>query len=90
MSNNVDPWQCRAARAALDWSASKLEEESGVSRKTLTEFEGGKRKMQRANVEAILAAFDRAGVYFDESGCVCRRPAPATIPLENLNAENDE
>lgn len=90
MSNNFEPWQCRAARAALDWSATTLEKESGVSRKTLTDFEGGKRRMQAANVNAILAAFDRAGVYFDKSGCVCRRPEPGTIPLENLNAENDE
>ena len=74
MSNFFEPWQCRAARAALDWSASTLEKESGVSRKTLTDFEGGKRKMQAANVQAILAAFDRAGIYFDNSGCVCRRP----------------
>jgi transcriptional regulator with XRE-family HTH domain len=93
MSNNIDPWQCRSARAALDWSATQLESESGVSRKTITDFEGGKRKMQAANVESILSAFDRAGVYFDERGCVCRRmvqPGSATIPLEDLNAENDE
>ena len=38
----------------------------------------------------------RAGVYFDEKGCVCRRDVgagdapPARIPLEDLNAENDE
>lgn len=73
MSNYLEPWQCRAARASLDWSATRLETESGVSRKTLTDFEGGKRKMQAANVEAVLSAFDRAGVYFDEKGCVCRR-----------------
>jgi transcriptional regulator with XRE-family HTH domain len=95
MSNNIEPWQCRAARAALDWSATRLQDESGVSRKTLTEFEGGKRKMQVTNVSAVLSAFERAGVYFDERGCVCRRAGQSsatatTIPLEDLNAENDE
>jgi transcriptional regulator with XRE-family HTH domain len=95
MSNTFEAWQCRAARAALDWSATTLEKESGVSRKTLTDFEGGKRKMQSANIEAVLSAFDRAGVYFDEKGCVCRRTGPsiataASIPLADLNAENDE
>ncbi len=96
MSNNIEPWQCRAARAALDWSAARLESESGVSRKTLTDFEGEKRKMQAANVAAILAAFERAGVYFDDRGCVCRRSIGEAgagaeyIPLDDLNAENDE
>jgi transcriptional regulator with XRE-family HTH domain len=95
MSNNIEPWQCRAARAALDWSATRLQDESGVSRKTLTEFEGGKRKMQVTNVLAVLSAFERAGAYFDEGGCLCRRAgqssATATIiPIEDLNAENDE
>jgi hypothetical protein len=95
MSNNLEPWQCRAAKAALDWSATRLQDESGVSRKTLTDFEGGKRKMQAANIEAVRAAFERAGVYFDERGCICRRSgqssATATaIPLEDLNAESDE
>jgi transcriptional regulator with XRE-family HTH domain len=96
MSNFLEPWQCRAARAALDWSATRLENESGVSRKTLTDFEGGKRKMQAGNIFAVLSAFDRAGVYFDKKGCVCRRAeqsvgaTAASIPLEDLNAENDE
>jgi transcriptional regulator with XRE-family HTH domain len=94
MSNNLEPWQCRAARAALDWSATRLQDESGVSRKTLTDFEGGKRKMQVTNVLAVLSAFERAGVYFDERGCVCRRAGQSsatatTIPLKDLNAEND-
>ena len=73
MSNIFEAWQCRAARAALGWSAERLAEETGISRKTLTDFEGEKRKMQAANVGAVLAAFDRAGVYFDDKGRVCRR-----------------
>jgi transcriptional regulator with XRE-family HTH domain len=94
MSNIFEPWQCRAARAALDWSATRLENESGVSRKTLTDFEGAKRKMQAGNISAVLSAFERAGVYFDEKGCVCRRVeqssrAAATIPNADLNADRD-
>lgn len=73
MSNIIEAWQCRAARGALGWSAEKLAEEAGISRKTLTDFEGEKRKMQVANADAVMKAFDRAGVYFDGSGCVCRR-----------------
>jgi hypothetical protein len=94
MSNNLEPWQCRAARAALDWPATRLQDESGVSRKTITDFEGGKRKMQVTNLSAVLSAFERAGVYFDERGCVCRRAGQsnataATLPPEDLNAENN-
>jgi transcriptional regulator with XRE-family HTH domain len=93
MSNIFEPWQCRAARAALSWTAAQLERESSVSRKALADFEGGKRKMQAANVSAVLSTFERAGVFFDEKGCVCRRDideTPGTIPIEDLNAENDE
>jgi transcriptional regulator with XRE-family HTH domain len=99
MSNNFEPWQCRAARAALNWSAAKLETESGVSRKTITDFEGGKRKMQLANIDSIIAAITRAGVRFTAEGCVCLpngKPSkgeslPAkTIPFDALSAENDE
>jgi transcriptional regulator with XRE-family HTH domain len=99
MSNNFEPWQCRAARAALNWSAAKLETESGVSRKTITDFEGGKRKMQLANIDSIIAAITRAGVRFTDKGCVClpggkpstgENTAAETIPFDELNAENDE
>jgi len=45
--------------------------------------------MKASNVDAVLADFDRARVYFDESGCVCRRPPWASIPVEDLNAEHD-
>jgi hypothetical protein len=39
---------------------------------------------------------ERAEVYFDEKGCICQRDMgaddakPASIPIEDLNAENDE
>ncbi len=73
MSDNIEPWQCRAARAALGWDAGTLSKEANVSRAQISAFENGHSRLQRANVEAIVAAFDRAGVYLDDSGCVCRR-----------------
>jgi len=81
MSDKLLPWHCRAARAAIGWDAGTLAKESGVSRAQISAFENERSRLQRANVEAVLAAFDRAGVYFDENGCVCRRPDAATIQI---------
>jgi transcriptional regulator with XRE-family HTH domain len=95
MSDKFEPWHCRSARAAIGWDAGTLSSEAGVSRAQISAFENGHSKLQRGNVESIIAAFDRAGVYFDEKGCVCRRTGQssataASIPIEDLNAENDE
>jgi transcriptional regulator with XRE-family HTH domain len=96
MSDNFEPWQCRSARAAIGWDAGTLSKEAGVSRAQISAFENGHSKLQKGNVESIVAAFERAGVYLDEKGCVCRRDAgvagtkAAAIPIEELNAENDE
>jgi transcriptional regulator with XRE-family HTH domain len=95
MSDNIEPWQCRSARAAIGWDAGTLSKEAGVSRAQISAFENGHSKLQKGNVESIIAAFERAGVYLDERGCVCRRAGQSsatatTIPLEDLNAENDK
>jgi hypothetical protein len=47
------------------------------------------------NIAAVVAALEQAGVEFtngDAPGVRLRRagPKPASIPLEDLNAENDE
>jgi transcriptional regulator with XRE-family HTH domain len=96
MSDKFEPWHCRSARAAIGWDAGTLSSEAGVSRAQISAFENGHSKLQKGNVESIIAAFERAGVYFDEKGCVCRRAeqsvgaTAASIPLEDLTAENDE
>jgi hypothetical protein len=77
MSDKLKPWQCRAARGALGWDAGTLSNEAHVSRAQISAFENGHSKLQRANVEAIISALDRAGVCFDERGAVfLREPTP--------------
>jgi transcriptional regulator with XRE-family HTH domain len=61
--------QCRAARALLGWSQSELEVAAQVARKTLADFEAGKRQPIRATIAAIRAALETAGVIFiDQNG----------------------
>ena len=61
----MTPEQCRAARALLGWSQSDLEEKASVSRKTLADFEGGKKKRPYARTLAdVQAALEASGVEF--------------------------
>jgi transcriptional regulator with XRE-family HTH domain len=70
------PWQCRAARAAVGWDAGTLSEKSGVSRAQISAFENGRSQLQARNIEAIVLAFEAAGVMINASGCVCRVEDP--------------
>ncbi|MBL1436835.1 MAG: helix-turn-helix transcriptional regulator [Rhodobacteraceae bacterium] len=58
------PEQCRAARALLNWSQTKLSEQASVSRATLAGFEGDKRTPISNNLEAIRSTLEKAGVVF--------------------------
>lgn len=69
----VTPAQCRAARGLLDWSRQTLADKAGVSLRTLTYFEGGKRRPVPAVMAAVVAALERAGVEFTEADGVQRR-----------------
>ena len=61
--------QCRAARGLLDWTQERLADESGVSISTIRNFEGGASQPIRANLAAIRATLEAAGVEFlDENG----------------------
>lgn len=76
---------CKAARSLLDWTASDLAREAGMSIGTIRQFESGKTKSLTVQSErAVLDAFDRAGVRVlrvgtDEwgAGAVWKRAARA-------------
>ena len=92
MGKIITDWQCRAARSAVNMTAQGLAEAADLSRRTVEDFERGK-PIKPASIERISEALERAGVVFEESGSVNRRDvggAPGTIPIEDLNAENDE
>ena len=59
------PEQCRAARSLLGWSQTDLEKNSGVARKTIADFEGGKKKRPYGQTLLDLrGALESAGVHF--------------------------
>lgn len=62
------PAQCRAARALLDWSQADLVEQSGISHKTVADFERGLTKPHSRTLAALTAALQTAGVEFIPRG----------------------
>lgn len=60
----MTPAQGRAGRALVGWSQDQLEAASKVARKTIADFEGGKRSPHPRTLAAIRAALEAAGVEF--------------------------
>lgn len=69
----MNPGQCRAARALLEWTQPQLAEAAGVSASTLRDFEAGRRTPIANNLAAIRAALEAAGVEFIEDGVRLKR-----------------
>jgi transcriptional regulator with XRE-family HTH domain len=60
--------QLRAARALLDWSRDELQKRSLVSHRAIQYFEAGEREMTAANIAALRAVLEKAGVVFLDNG----------------------
>lgn len=60
----LDPAQCRAARALLNWSQSDLEVAAKVAKKTIADFEREARQPYARTLEALRVALEAAGVEF--------------------------
>jgi uncharacterized protein len=71
------PDACRAGRALLQLSQQNLARRAGVARLTVADFERGMRKPMAANLAAIRAALETAGVRFLRGGAVLRSKAGA-------------
>jgi hypothetical protein len=89
--------QLRAARALADVDQKWLADKSSVSVNTIRNMEarGGEAITSGAvTVRKVQSALEAAGVEFtngDAPGVKLHKRDPgATIPLEDLNAENDE
>lgn len=59
--------QCRAARAILGWKLDKLAEESGVSKKTINQFENGEVSPFDRTINDIANALENGGAVFIEA-----------------------
>ena len=60
----MTPAQCRAARALIQWTMPDLAGASGVSVSTINSFELERRQPIPANLAALMAALEAAGVEF--------------------------
>ena len=61
---SISAAQSRGARGLLDMNQSDLAEASGVSARTIQNFESGNRQPIQANLAALRAALEKAGVEF--------------------------
>ena len=88
--------QLRAARAMMRMDQSALAAASGVSVETikrLERMEGPLSETRVATVNAIQGALEKAGVEFtngDQPGVRLRKSSGGSIPVEELNAANDD
>jgi transcriptional regulator with XRE-family HTH domain len=58
---------CRMARSALNWSQGDLAENSGVTKRTIADFEREARTPFAGTLEKLFAAFVAAGTLFLET-----------------------
>jgi transcriptional regulator with XRE-family HTH domain len=91
----ITPAQCRAARALLNWSQQQLADASKAGVVTIRNFEGGKSSPINSTLEVLRRVLESAGVEFTDGnapGVKLHKPGArvASIPIEDLNAENDE
>ena len=60
--------QIRAARALLGWSQAKLADEADLSEGSIKDIEAEATDPKRSTLQAIVKAFDKAGVMFLDAG----------------------
>lgn len=60
--------QCRAGRALLGWSQDDLAQASKVAKRTIADFESGKRSTYDRTLKDLREAMEQAGVSFIPSG----------------------
>jgi hypothetical protein len=64
----ISAQQSRGARGLLNWKLSDLAVASGLGLSTIKHFEVSVRRTTPANLIAIRAAFEKAGVIFESEG----------------------
>lgn len=66
---SISDGQCRAARALLGWTQDELSTKAAVAKKTIADFETGKRQPYDRTLADIRAALEGGGVLFiDQNG----------------------
>jgi hypothetical protein len=95
MDSMITGIQIRGARAMLRWSTVVLAKRSNVLRATILQAESvdGFPHVDAKNLLAIKAALSAGGVGFIDGalpGVRMKAPELGTIPLDQVNAVNDE
>lgn len=82
----ISPEHSRAARAWLNWNQQELAGRAKISLSTVRDFETGKRKPIRNNLDAMQQALEAAGIrlVFDATG------KPAGIAIINAGNVADQ
>jgi transcriptional regulator with XRE-family HTH domain len=78
----VTPAQCRAARALLNWSQADLVTHSGVSAKSIADYERGATKPYGRTLTALIATLEAAGIEFINRGVRLRASPPRARPTQ--------
>ena len=93
----ISPSQIRGARAMLGLKQSELADLAGISKTGLINIEGDASDPKASTLSAIQRALETAGAEFipeNGGGAEVRlrkpRPDPPAVPVEDLNASNDE
>jgi transcriptional regulator with XRE-family HTH domain len=85
--------QSRGARGILEWTQERLASDAGVGLSTVKDFESGRRTPIGNNLAAMKNALERGGVEFtngSQPGVRLKASGAASIPIDKLNASNDE
>lgn len=85
--------QCRAARAFLNLSREGLAEMASVAARTISDFESDRREPIRSTAQAIVRAFEAAGIRFTEHGVEYpppRRLGPGATLLSGITTEEQD
>lgn len=64
VEEKIDGRLCAAARALLGWSQDELCKQSGISRKTLSDFETQTRRPHVRIIRDVIRALSSEGVIF--------------------------
>jgi transcriptional regulator with XRE-family HTH domain len=85
--------QLRAARGLLGWSKARLAKAADLSLRSLKRYEAEDgAEIPEEDLEALRRVLEAAGVEFLNGGQpgVQMKPPAMTVPVEELNASNDE
>lgn len=87
----MQPVQLKMARAALALSVDDLASLAGLSHVAIGRLESGE-DGDEGLAGRLRAVFEERGIEFIDQDTVRARSSPAagTVPLDDLNSENDE